>query len=76
MFTFVSLDFYLRGYLINILDANTEHECSVSQKKRNIYFHANFSLVIKIMFLGRKFYLQYSVYINLFLQYNLEKMYS
>lgn len=43
MFTFISLDFYLRGYLINILDANTEHECFVSQKKKEIYIFMRIS---------------------------------
>lgn len=56
MFMFISLDFYLRGYLINISDIN--EECAEECAKEKKYFHANFSLVIKIMFLRRKFYLQ------------------
>lgn len=82
MFTFISLGFYLRGYLINISDITQNMNVQNQRKKKKVYFHANFSLVIKIMFLRRKFYLQYSMCINLFLQSffrtisNIEEMYS
>lgn len=82
MFTFISLGFYLRGYLINISDINAEHECAEPKKKKESIFSCEFFNCHKNNVPQTQFYLQYSMCINLFLQSffrtisNIEEMYS